>query len=143
MGVNVNVTHRPSGEPVSILKSIGDVLMIDIQPRYIPSLEIGSAINGQGGTVETPLFDSSRKRNSPFQTVIGVGQVIKGWDEGMPTAKRKITSVPSTGPEKLRDAHSLIKVSEYFGASGITLRSAREMLWNTCGALRIQLDLNE
>lgn len=33
------------------------------------------------------IFDSSVKRNRPFQTAIGVGRVIQGWDEGVVSLK--------------------------------------------------------
>ncbi|BGP40778.1 FK506 binding protein proline rotamase rapamycin-binding protein [Rhodotorula kratochvilovae] len=44
-----------------------------VQIHYIGTLQSNGA-----------KFDSSRDRGQPFQTAIGVGQVIKGWDEGVP-----------------------------------------------------------
>lgn len=55
-------------------------------------------INYKGTLLDGTKFDSSYDRNEPFQTQIGVGQVIKGWDEGIigmkVGGKRKLT-IPS------------------------------------------------
>ncbi|MGL5034297.1 MAG: FKBP-type peptidyl-prolyl cis-trans isomerase [Microcystaceae cyanobacterium] len=40
-----------------------------------------------GKLVDGKVFDTSKKRNQPFSFQIGVGQVIKGWDEGVMTMK--------------------------------------------------------
>jgi peptidylprolyl isomerase len=54
------------------------------------------------GTLENGTkFDSSYDRNTPFITQIGVGQVIKGWDEGIVGmkvgGKRKLIIPPDLG----------------------------------------------
>jgi len=60
-----------------------------IKMHYVGTLEDGRK------------FDSSLDRNEPFQFQLGVGQVIKGWEEGVlgmcVGEKRKLIIPPALG----------------------------------------------
>lgn len=65
MGVTVETLKKGNGK--SYPKPEDQVTM-----HYTGTLEDGTK------------FDSSVDRGEPFQFTVGVGQVIKGWDEGVP-----------------------------------------------------------
>lgn len=73
-----NIITTPSGlKYIDIKEGTGDT------PKTGQTVEVHYTGTLEDGT----KFDSSRDRNTPFKFKIGVGQVIKGWDEGVGTMK--------------------------------------------------------
>jgi len=48
-----------------------------------PSQGQNVSVHYKGSLLDGTVFDSSYKRNQPIDFALGVGQVIKGWDEGI------------------------------------------------------------
>ncbi|MGH2413265.1 MAG: FKBP-type peptidyl-prolyl cis-trans isomerase [Microcystaceae cyanobacterium] len=75
---DANVVTTPSGLKYTELKE-----GTGATPKKGQTVEVHYTGTLEDGT----KFDSSRDRNSPFSFKLGVGQVIKGWDEGLSTMK--------------------------------------------------------
>ena len=68
-------------------------------PQPLPGQTV--VVHYTGWLTDGKKFDSSVDRGQPFQFNIGVGQVIKGWDEGVlgmrVGGQRKLTIPPELG----------------------------------------------
>jgi hypothetical protein len=81
---NVDDFHQGDGLPAVTYPD--GLKVIDITKGTGTVAQSGDSVvvEYSGWLTDGTLFDSSRSRNQPFPFTIGKGQVIAGWDEGVP-----------------------------------------------------------
>jgi peptidylprolyl isomerase len=102
----ISFPQVPKGESSRAEENMAEVQELkieDIEEGTGDSVESGDevVIHYNGTLKDGTKFDSSYDRGEPFQTQIGTGQVIEGWDKGVVGmkvgGKRKLIIPPSMG----------------------------------------------
>ena len=97
------VSAKADETKVASVKTPSGLSYVDLIKGTGPSPKSGQKVKVHytGWLTDGKKFDSSVDRGEPFQFVLGVGQVIKGWDEGVASmkvgGKRKLTIPANLG----------------------------------------------
>ncbi|MEO0986584.1 MAG: FKBP-type peptidyl-prolyl cis-trans isomerase [Cyanobacteria bacterium J06639_14] len=99
--LNRNVPETAVSEGVVITESGLQYEDIVAGTGVMPEVGQQVTVHYTGTLEDGSKFDSSRDRNQPFVFTLGVGQVIKGWDEGVASMRvggqRKLIIPPDLG----------------------------------------------
>jgi peptidylprolyl isomerase len=97
----VTEKDKDTGKP--IITTPSGLKYVDVVVGTGAAVKTGDhiSVNYTGKLLDGTKFDSSYDRGQPLPLVLGVGQVIKGWDEGLSTmkvgGKRKLIIPPQLG----------------------------------------------
>ncbi|MFA5838439.1 MAG: FKBP-type peptidyl-prolyl cis-trans isomerase [Candidatus Paceibacterota bacterium] len=99
----INFNNQEENMQTNNLPQVEGLLANDIEVGDGLSAEDGMlvTVNYEGTLDDGTMFDSSYKRNQPFQFILGSGQVIQGWDLGVKGMKvggtRELKISPALG----------------------------------------------
>ena len=94
---------QSEGTPSDVTVTPSGLQYTDLVVGTGESARVGATavVHYTGWLADGTKFDSSLDRGDPFNFVLGQGQVIKGWDEGVASmrvgGKRKLTIPPELG----------------------------------------------
>ena len=85
----IQIAAVPSTPTKPVITTDSGLQYVDIEEGSGASPETGQTVvvHYTGSLEDGSVFDSSVQRNRPFEFIIGIGQVIKGWDEGVASMK--------------------------------------------------------
>ena len=111
--VNIDKGNKENNMDSKTIKTSSGLEYKDIIVGEGDSPEVGDkvVVHYTGTLEDGTKFDSSKDRGQPFEFAIGVGQVIRGWDEGVITMKpggNRILTIPSDLAYGERGAGELI-----------------------------------
>ncbi|CAL5228364.1 g11482 [Coccomyxa viridis] len=120
---------------VSLCLASKDVTKLQIGVKHKPSVCTKKATTGDkltihytGTLADGTKFDSSVDRGQPFEFTLGIGQVIKGWDQGingMCVGEKRRLKIPASlgygesgSPPTIPGGATLIFETELLGING-------------------------
>ncbi len=105
-GPLINLFTSPMNTENTPANNVPETQSVDVQEVSVGTgaiAEAGDKISAHyvGTLPDGRVFDSSRDRGTPISFTLGVGQVIRGWDEGLQGmrvgGKRILTIAPAYG----------------------------------------------
>ena len=82
---SINVNNMDQNAKSTVVASISGLIIKDVKVGTGATAKAGDVVSVHytGKFADGKVFDSSISRGQPIEFVLGIGQVIKGWDEGL------------------------------------------------------------